>query len=354
MRTRGSQPRTSAIKLEAINPRPSRPALKRKRSTSVKVESKSASVKVEPSLTRGSAKLKNELQEPSASVSDIEDAPPKYWHDLLSTAKDMRSSITSPVDLYGCSALPLPSSPAPVRRFCVLTSLLLSSRTLDPTTASVVRRLQADVPGGLSPASLLAHFPSPIELAPVLRPIGFYNTKARSLLAVARICHEQYNDDIPDNLQGLLALPGIGPKMAYICLTTAWDRVEGVGVDSHVHRVVNRWGWVDTVKKGGTPEDTRKSLERWLPKEEWGAFNVLVVGFGQMVCKPVGRRCGGCAVGQRGLCPSRTEDPTRKTDKSRLKSVKDETEVEPVPLPNGGSMSTKDTTVKKEEETSSD
>jgi endonuclease-3 len=88
--------------------------------------------------------------------------------------------------------------------------------------------------------------------------------------------------------------------MGYLTLSAAWGRHEGIGVDVHVHRITNLWGW----HKVQTPEQTRASLESWLPKEKWHDINNLLVGFGQTICLPVGRKCGECKLAERGLCPS--------------------------------------------------
>ncbi|RWA14806.1 hypothetical protein EKO27_g320, partial [Xylaria grammica] len=93
----------------------------------------------------------------------------------------------------------------------------------------------------------------------------------------------------------------VGPKMAHLCLSAAWGRTEGIGVDVHVHRITNLWGWHG--KSGSkNPEDTRAKLESWLPRDRWREINTLLVGLGQTVCLPVGRRCGDCELGLRGLC----------------------------------------------------
>lgn len=97
-----------------------------------------------------------------------------------------------------------------------------------------------------------------------------------------------------------MSLPGVGPKMAYLTMSAAWGKDLGIGVDVHVHRITNLWGW----HKTQTPEQTRKALEAWLPREKWHDVNNLLVGFGQTVCLPVGRKCGACKLGVRGLCPS--------------------------------------------------
>ena len=86
--------------------------------------------------------------------------------------------------------------------------------------------------------------------------------------------------------------------MAHLCLSAAWGRTEGIGVDVHVHRLTNMWGWHTT----RNPEGTRAALEAWLPREKWHEINWLLVGFGQTVCPSAGKRCGECTVGLEGLC----------------------------------------------------
>jgi endonuclease-3 len=88
--------------------------------------------------------------------------------------------------------------------------------------------------------------------------------------------------------------------MAYLTMSAAWGRDEGIGVDVHVHRITNLWGWNKTQQ----PEQTRSALESWLPKDKWHDINNLLVGFGQTICLPVGRKCGECKLAERGLCPS--------------------------------------------------
>jgi len=89
-----------------------------------------------------------------------------------------------------------------------------------------------------------------------------------------------HSSDIPSTIEGLVSLPGVGPKMAYLCMSAAWGRDEGIGVDVHVHRITNLWGW----HKTKTPEETRITLEAWLPRDKWHDINHLLVGFGQTWC----------------------------------------------------------------------
>lgn len=126
----------------------------------------------------------------------------------------------------------------------------------------------------------------------------------RYLKQTAVLLRDQHGGDIPSTIAGLTSLPGVGPKMAHLCMSASdgWDRVEGIGVDVHVHRITNLWGWQAPPSK--TPEETRAALESWLPRDRWKEINWLLVGFGQTVCLPVGRRCGECELGLRGLCKS--------------------------------------------------
>jgi len=126
----------------------------------------------------------------------------------------------------------------------------------------------------------------------------------RYIKQAAVILRDQYGGDIPPTIEGLMGLPGVGPKMAHLCMSAdnGWGRVEGIGVDVHVHRITNLWGWQRPASK--TPEETRRALESWLPHDRWKEINGLLVGLGQKVCLPVGRRCGDCELGLRGLCRS--------------------------------------------------
>ncbi|XP_054921748.1 endonuclease III-like protein 1 isoform X2 [Dermacentor andersoni] len=123
--------------------------------------------------------------------------------------------------------------------------------------------------------------------------------KAKHLKQTAKVLLEKYDGDIPDSVEGLCSLPGVGPKMAYLAMSCGWGHTVGIGVDTHVHRISNRLGWLPAPTK--TPEQTRKALEAWLPRELWDEVNHLLVGFGQTVCKPVGPKCSTCLNME--LCP---------------------------------------------------
>lgn len=133
-----------------------------------------------------------------------------------------------------------------------------------------------------------------------INKVGFHNLKTKYIKQTAEILRDKWKSDIPDSIEGLVSLPGVGPKMAYLTMSAAWGRDEGIGVDVHVHRITNLWGW----HKTQTPEQTRAALESWLPRDKWHDINNLLVGFGQTICLPVGRKCGDCKLADRGLCPS--------------------------------------------------
>ncbi|OAP55502.1 hypothetical protein AYL99_10475 [Fonsecaea erecta] len=138
----------------------------------------------------------------------------------------------------------------------------------------------------------------PKHLDSLIGKVGFHNNKTKYIKQVATILKQEYNSDIPNTIEGLIRLPGVGPKMAYLCMSAAWGIDEGIGVDVHVHRITNLWGW----HKTKTPEETRAWLEGWLPRDKWHEINRMLVGLGQTVCLPVGRRCGDCDLAGTGLC----------------------------------------------------
>ena len=141
---------------------------------------------------------------------------------------------------------------------------------------------------------------SPATLNSFINKVGFHNLKTKYIKQTAEILRDKWNSEIPDSVEGLVSLPGVGPKMAYLTMSAAWGRDEGIGVDVHVHRITNLWAWHKTQQ----PEQTRAALESWLPREKWHDINNLLVGFGQTICLPVGRKCGECSLAANGLCPS--------------------------------------------------
>lgn len=233
--------------------------------------------------------------------------PPSDWAALYAAAKRMRQpgGAASPaaVDTMGCERLADRAASPRDQRFHTLVALMLSSQTKDTTNAAAMRRLQTELPShapgtpaGLTLENMLAVAPE--VLNELIWAVGFHNNKTRYLKQTAVVLRDQWGGDIPDTIEGLVALPGVGPKMAHLCLSSAWGRTEGIGVDVHVHRITNLWGW----HKTKNPEETRMALQSWLPREKWHEINWLLVGLGQTICAPVGRKCGECQLGLDGLC----------------------------------------------------
>lgn len=227
--------------------------------------------------------------------------PPKDWEKVYKLIQEMRKpggiASNTPVDTMGCEILYEDKQTPNIKRFQTLISLMLSSQTRDEMTSRAVHN-QRKLPGGFTPLSLMTN--SLQDIHDCIRCVGFHNTKVNSIRDAASICHSKYNDDIPSNLDELLQIRGVGPKMAYLCLQCAWDKNIGIGIDVHVHRITNRLGWHITK----TPEQTRVCLESWLPKDLWKPINPLLVGFGQTICGSPIPKCHICLLSKDSLCPS--------------------------------------------------
>ncbi|KAK3052333.1 alpha,alpha-trehalase nth1 [Extremus antarcticus] len=253
--------------------------------------------------------------------------PPPNWEEVYNATAAIRKRIIAPVDTMGCESLAEDHRPPKDQRLQTLVSLMLSSQTKDTVTAAAIKNLQENMPGGLTLDGLLAV--EPAVLNDLIGKVGFHNNKTKYLKSTALILQDKYAGDIPDTIEGLVSLPGVGPKMAYLCMSAAWGRDEGIGVDVHVHRITNLWGW----HKTSTPEQTRAELESWLPKEKWHDINHLLVGLGQTVCLPAGRRCGECDLAVKGLCPSaevRKVSPVKKRVKREVQIKVEDGVVDPV------------------------
>ncbi|MEK7444990.1 MAG: endonuclease III [candidate division NC10 bacterium] len=175
--------------------------------------------------------------------------------------------------------------------FRVLIACLLSLRTKDETTGPASERLFALAD---TPAAMLRLSASRIERA--IFPVGFYRTKARVILGVCRDLVEHFGSRVPDTIDELLTLKGVGRKTANLVVTVGFGK-PGICVDIHVHRISNRLGYVRT----RAPEETEVALRARLPRRYWIGYNDLLVSFGQNVCVPVSPKCSICPV--RGLCP---------------------------------------------------
>jgi endonuclease-3 len=170
--------------------------------------------------------------------------------------------------------------------FRILIATILSLRTKDATTAAAAARLfaLADTPEQISQLT-------PDQIAEAIYPVGFYRTKAHTILSVCRELLERYDGRVPDTIEALLTLTGVGRKTANLVLTLGYGK-PGICVDTHVHRIVNRWGYVKTK----TPKETEMALRAKLPPQYWTEINNHLVAWGQHLCHPTSPRCSVCPL----------------------------------------------------------
>lgn len=170
--------------------------------------------------------------------------------------------------------------------FKVLISCILSLRTQDKVTGEASARLFAFAD---TPEKILG-LPSDM-LEKTIYPVGFYRNKAAQIKEICRVLTEKYDGKVPDTIDELLNFKGVGRKTANLVVTLGYAK-PGICVDTHVHRICNRWGFVSTK----TPEQTEFALRKKLPKEYWLVINDLLVTFGQNQCTPVSPRCSTCPL----------------------------------------------------------
>lgn len=240
---------------------------------------------------------------------------PPGWAHLYNRIVEIRRTVRAPVDVIGCHKLFEPRVRGTEdERFQTLVSLMLSAQTKDLFTAEAVCNLQ-NTTAGLSVSSIASMDPD--EINRCIRMVGMHNNKTKYLKAAAEVILNRHHGVVPDTLDGLLALPGVGPKMAHLFLQCADKKCSGIGVDVHVHRIAKRFAWVPPDSK--TPEDSRKALESWLPRKHWGEINELLVGFGQTVCTPQRPKCHLCAAND--LCPNAFKESAAKRSLSESVST---------------------------------
>jgi endonuclease-3 len=190
---------------------------------------------------------------------------------------------------------PLPSVSTVARRrsdpFHILVSTMISLRTKDEVTSAASERLLSRAPTAQALAGLGRR-----QIARLIYPAGFYNTKAKNLQAMAKLLVSRHAGRVPESMEQLLELPGVGRKTANLVRNLGYG-LDGICVDTHVHRISNRLGWVQTK----TPEQTENALEMLLPRKYWIPINKLLVRFGQTVCTPVSPFCSRCPI--RRHCP---------------------------------------------------
>lgn len=202
--------------------------------------------------------------------------------------QDIPKIITILIREYKRWKMPSVTHTAKISRdpFKVLISTILSLRTKDETTDSASKRLfdMADNPRDMLKLSTE-------QIGNVIYPVGFYRNKARIIREICETLIENYNSRVPDEIDELLKLKGVGRKTANLVVTLGYGK-PGVCVDTHVHRISNRWGYIETK----TPFETEMVLREKLPRKYWIDYNSLLVGFGQTICRPISPRCTECPV----------------------------------------------------------
>jgi len=214
-------------------------------------------------------------------------------------ARDIRWVVRTLYGAYGETMLTRRSP------FHVLIATVLSHRTKDEVTHVASKRLFRAFP---TPAALASA--DPAEVARLIKPVGFYNRKAKAVVAVARGLEARFGGEVPADVDAMVTLPSVGRKTANVVMVNGF-RIPAVAVDTHVHRISNRMGWVRT----RTPEETEAALRRVAPRDTWLQINDALVNHGREVCKPIGPRCSACPVLSRcarvGVRPGRGFEPAR-------------------------------------------
>ncbi len=184
--------------------------------------------------------------------------------------------------------------------YLVLISCILSLRTKDNVALQASRRLFEEAP---DPRSMLG-LPEK-KIADLIFPVGFYRTKAGVILGASRVILERSGGRVPRTMEELLSIKGVGRKTANLVLGLGYG-IPAICVDTHVHRISNRLGWVKTVKV----EETEKALQKLFARRYWIELNTALVAFGQNICRPVSPLCGRCAAER--LCPKIGEEKNRR------------------------------------------
>jgi endonuclease-3 len=201
------------------------------------------------------------------------------WDEIVTALEEWRTglddpSVTTVAEIYSHSP------------WSVLLSTIISLRTKDEVTVVVSKRLLEKAP---TPERFLAL--GEAEAVKLAYPAGFYKTKVKNLRSIATILLDEYGGKVPADMEALLALPGVGRKTANLVLIEAFDQ-DGICVDTHVHRISNRLG----VLQSKNTEETEMTLREILPRQYWKRINPLLVLYGQRQCRPISPICSSCVI----------------------------------------------------------
>jgi len=198
----------------------------------------------------------------------------------------LMSKLSKELILYGHLPLMNKMNREGEYAYRILISTVLSSRTKDGVTAEAAERLFAQAP---SPEEL-SQLPEE-EIERLIYPVGFYRVKSKNIKKIAKLLVERYNGRAPKNLNELIQLPGVGRKTANLVLGIVYN-IDSITVDTHVHRISNRIGLIQT----RIPRETEQDLQIILPKKHWISYNKYLVAHGQIICKPISPICSKCKI----------------------------------------------------------
>lgn len=194
--------------------------------------------------------------------------------------------------------------------FKVLVATILSARTKDEVTAAASRRLFARASTVVEMARLTAS-----DLEKIIYPVGFFRNKAKFLSELSAVLQKRFGGVVPPDIESLLTLPGVGRKTANLVVAVAFNK-PAICVDTHVHRIMNIWGYVQTT----TPLQTEMVLRQKLPEQYWIRINAILVAFGQGTCKPLSPHCDRCVIA--ALCPKIGVKPRKTNGKATVQKIK--------------------------------
>ncbi|CAD5215718.1 unnamed protein product [Bursaphelenchus okinawaensis] len=232
-------------------------------------------------------------QRPDCSQKENSSAEMKRFLRDYPLILKMRNGKDAPVDSVGCHMLADRTVDTDTRNFQTLTALILSPRVKDEHTARAMQQLKSH---GLTVDNIIA---TPVQtIQSLISFLGLSQTKSERLKKCAQILHDQYGNKVPNDYSKLIALPGVGDKIASLVMVNCFDSDEFIGVDTHVHRITNMLKWVKTK----TPKQTDDALKTLVPRKDWRALNVALVGMGQTFCKAVKPSCEVCLLNS--TCPN--------------------------------------------------
>lgn len=215
---------------------------------------------------------------------DLEKRKKKFGNDFQKILK-LRKEVSAPVDTQGLASCieKCDSKDRKLMKFQGLVSLMLSPQTKDNITYETTKKL---IEYGLTIDNMIDI--SQEDLVKIIFKVSFHNVKAKNIKKLSKILRDEYNDDAPETLEEILKFPGIGRKIGLLYLKECCEKVTGIAVDTHIHKIANRLKWVNKTKD---PNETSIELEKIVDKKYWNTINGVLVGFGQEICKSVNPLC---------------------------------------------------------------